>query len=513
MTHRTFRALSLIIVLAPLLAAPLDAQRRAPATRTETPEQTAKTMFEQRASASDVAEALRAKRVENDESLRILSEVGFRPSDVAMAGLSTLRMEPEALALSLRKSGMEAGVLASVFADSGVGLRTASGAFRRAGFEAAPVTEGLIQAFRVAPMEAFEALTAVGFPIGEVSRGLEELRIQIDMDCIGPDGFPVPCGNFGKDDNTPAMGQVSISPGSPAPAGSVLVFQSTSIPEVEVLLDGNPLQILEMSPSRVRAVLPDEPTTGPLAFRRLSDAVVGVVVEDFEVVRAEADEYAGLDWDAIAEAARDGAMADMDEWIMRSRFDAASCSVMATSAIGTAGVLQNQAGFSGGVERAIRLKGGPQELADAWQASFEAAFLEWADNVTIPGLPWYPSFAAYPGEEAPPLPNVPTPLVALISSGDLEMSPPYLTQRLNESLPRSDLAEGAIASFANEVGVSFGLFLTSAQVMLVYGRGPVPAFAPPQVPVGPVVAGECFSAGMWTPLLPSGLTIDLPDIG
>lgn len=93
------------------------------------------------------------------------------------------------------------------------------------------------------------------------------------------------------------------------------------------------------------------------------------------------------------------------------------------------------------------------------------------------------------------------------------MSPPYLTQRLNESLPRADLAEGAIASFANEVGVSFGLFLTSAQVMLVYGRGPVPAFAPPQVPVGPVVAGECFSAGMWTPLLPSGLTIDLPDIG
>ena len=37
-----------------------------------------------------------------------------------------------------------------------------------------------------------------------------------------------------------------------------------------------------------------------------------------------------------------------------------------------------------------------------------------AQSVWVPGLPWYPSFAAFPGPVAPPTPNVPTPFIALV---------------------------------------------------------------------------------------------------
>jgi hypothetical protein len=51
-----------------------------------------------------------------------------------------------------------------------------------------------------------------------------------------------------------------------------------------------------------------------------------------------------------------------------------------------------------------------------------------------------------------------------------------------------------------------------AQVSLVVGSGPVPTFAPPQVPAGPVVSGSCWSPAMWTSTLPSGTYIALPDL-
>src|SRR5262249_2443452 len=37
-------------------------------------------------------------------------------------------------------------------------------------------------------------------------------------------------------------------------------------------------------------------------------------------------------------------------------------------------------------------------------------------SMTVPGLPWYPAFAAFPGPMAPPMPNVPTPVMALMTA-------------------------------------------------------------------------------------------------
>lgn len=122
-------------------------------------------------------------------------------------------------------------------------------------------------------------------------------------------------------------------------------------------------------------------------------------------------------------------------------------------------------------------------------------------EVRVPNLPWYPAFAAFPGPYAPPMPNVPCPLAAL-------------SAQATRFMKESDIATAIINKFgnpkpscANEVakvvaaGVEKALFpwLSSTMVTRVMGKGPIPTFAPPYVPVGPVAGGTGDN-------LPGGLT-------
>jgi hypothetical protein len=61
------------------------------------------------------------------------------------------------------------------------------------------------------------------------------------------------------------------------------------------------------------------------------------------------------------------------------------------------------------------------------------------------------------------------------------------------------LAEGTldqpINSLATWVEGSFNEWKSLATLIGLMGRGPVPTFAPPYVPVGPVIAGDNLSMG------------------
>ena len=48
-------------------------------------------------------------------------------------------------------------------------------------------------------------------------------------------------------------------------------------------------------------------------------------------------------------------------------------------------------------------------------------------------------------------------------------------------------------AIATVLAAAFTMWLPMQQVMLVMGKGPIPTFAPPYVPVGPVVAGDIIS--------------------
>jgi hypothetical protein len=110
-------------------------------------------------------------------------------------------------------------------------------------------------------------------------------------------------------------------------------------------------------------------------------------------------------------------------------------------------------------------------------------------SASVPGLPWYPMFAAFPGPMAPPTPNTPTPIAALIRN-----SAPMTGFSLRNAF--SNFLQGSMDyhiqfsdALATSIDASFQIWLSSTMVTNVLGTGPVPTFAPPYVPVGPVVGG------------------------
>ena len=137
--------------------------------------------------------------------------------------------------------------------------------------------------------------------------------------------------------------------------------------------------------------------------------------------------------------------------------------------------------------------GAPVEVADIFANSIGGAWKAWQDSVTIPGLPWYPAFAAFAGPQAPPMPNVPVPLIALSASRQGELtSAERLAARFFEQFHGNEISpeiRGEIQRISQLFSTGFLRWLASAQVMNVMGQGPVPSFAPPYVPTGPVVGG------------------------
>ena len=118
------------------------------------------------------------------------------------------------------------------------------------------------------------------------------------------------------------------------------------------------------------------------------------------------------------------------------------------------------------------------------------AWLSFTATVKVAGMPWYPAFAALPSPVAPPTPNIPCPFAALtqvpvsISCNVLKMQ---MVGQLGD--PQAPFHQELFESICDAFEKSYNLWKVSTMVTNVLGTGPVPTFAPPYVPVGPVVGG------------------------
>lgn len=118
------------------------------------------------------------------------------------------------------------------------------------------------------------------------------------------------------------------------------------------------------------------------------------------------------------------------------------------------------------------------------------AWLTYTATIKVPGLPWYPMFAAFPGPLAPPMPNVPVPIIALTQEVTA-LSPQILKNQMVGMLgnPNAPHHEKLFESITQAFDLCFKTWQTTTMVTNVLGTGPVPTFAPPFVPVGPVLGG------------------------
>lgn len=116
------------------------------------------------------------------------------------------------------------------------------------------------------------------------------------------------------------------------------------------------------------------------------------------------------------------------------------------------------------------------------------AWLQYTATLKVPGLPWYPPFAALPAPVAPPTPNVPCPVAVLTQAPP---QPALMKQQMVAQLgdPQAPLHGELFEAICDAFDKCFKLWQTTTMVTNVIGTGPVPTFAPPFVPAGPVVGG------------------------
>jgi hypothetical protein len=142
--------------------------------------------------------------------------------------------------------------------------------------------------------------------------------------------------------------------------------------------------------------------------------------------------------------------------------------------------------------------GDARGLRDAVARGVSTCFGLWQGAVTVPGLPWYPPFAAWPGPQAPPTPNLAVPLISCPSGSVAKLGESELRQGIVANLPpplRVSQVETCVGCLAQSLAVYFLQWLGMQQVTSVLGYGPVPSYAPPLGPhAGPVVNGSVISA-------------------
>jgi hypothetical protein len=173
--------------------------------------------------------------------------------------------------------------------------------------------------------------------------------------------------------------------------------------------------------------------------------------------------------------------------------------IHAVTAIGSPGCL-NGPDLESSIRNApstVGMQGDDQKVRNAVAKGVSNNFNKWKSKLIVPGLPWYPAFASYPGAKAPPMPNVPTPLISCVSSAMPSITTPTQIKSSIMSQLSSDLktpkTEAFISSLSAQIAAFFFSWISTQMVMNVLGHGSVPSFAPPVVPAGPVIGGSIIS--------------------
>jgi hypothetical protein len=181
----------------------------------------------------------------------------------------------------------------------------------------------------------------------------------------------------------------------------------------------------------------------------------------------------------------------------------AICSAWSTwhTSASMAGIVINAVSATGGqmvgpplapIIMAQGAKGSPMEMkyTSAIANIVSTAWQLYTASIKIPGLPFYPAFALFPLAVAPPTPNVPFPLAALT-----QVTVPISAQIMKNQMvgmladPTAPFHKELFESICDAFDKMFQVYQKTTMVTMVLGTGPVPTFAPPLVPAGPVVGG------------------------
>lgn len=146
-------------------------------------------------------------------------------------------------------------------------------------------------------------------------------------------------------------------------------------------------------------------------------------------------------------------------------------------------------------------KASPMELkySNVIASVISTAWLTFTATIKIPGLPLWPMFAAFPGPMVPP-PGIPNPApvpVAALTQVPVSISTNMLKMQMVGQLadPQAPFHAELFESISNAFEQCYNTWKVSTMVTQVMGLGAVPTFAPPVVPVGPVMGTATMMPG------------------
>ncbi len=143
--------------------------------------------------------------------------------------------------------------------------------------------------------------------------------------------------------------------------------------------------------------------------------------------------------------------------------------------------------MKGAIHDGLRQAGAPEDAANAFAAEVTEGWKTWIRGYKTTNPAAFPLFAAFPGSTAPPTPAlVPSHRLRLgISTADRAMGTD-LAGKIKGRLPNQSADGPAIDAFASWLSGRFQAWYGDAYLKDLSGSGPVPSFAPPYVPGGPV---------------------------
>src|SRR5207237_831038 len=136
-------------------------------------------------------------------------------------------------------------------------------------------------------------------------------------------------------------------------------------------------------------------------------------------------------WAPQRDAAVKGALHSINLWKLQAKL--VGVQVQAIAAIGAPGCLQGP-DLAPSMRASMLGDKVANDIATGWSAAVAEVWKAWQNAVTVPGLPWYPAFAAFPGPMAPPMPNIPMPVVTMASAGVGGVTPDLLTQKIKSKI-------------------------------------------------------------------------------
>jgi hypothetical protein len=206
-----------------------------------------------------------------------------------------------------------------------------------------------------------------------------------------------------------------------------------------------------------------------------------------------------MDWNEIARYTREAFRTGVNEWIGKARIQGGT--VRGPAATLPPGSLVSDVHLEPRLVHLLSESRMPREVNATLARVLSGAWMEWAAGYQIHLPKAYPTLAAVPARFAPPTPAAHAPSLSHgHSHGEASLKAPQLAARLSSALEMHESkVEGGnagetIQSLANWVDNSFSEWKAGVKIVGLLGQGPVPTFAPPYVPVGPVVAGQNVSS-------------------